>query len=227
MSLEGRVNDPMVGGKSVMVREGGNESLDCTNCGTEVNFTQNEVLPVLKIACSPECATEAFPATGMKASVLQPKQPKNASTEVCSICGGLKRGRGFAHTAECTAVASRQHKNPATCPSCGGARAGRGFKHTENCLAFALMISSRVQKSRTTNVCSECGGPARGRGFAHLSTCSLLAAKVKAKAPAKVKVPTRVCPDCGGPARGRGYTHTPNCPSLTKSKVAPVTDVVA
>ena len=208
MSLEAHVSDPMVvGGKSVMVREGGPETLPCENCDTLVHFTQNEVTPVESIACSPECASVAFPAIGGSVSARAPVSAK--SSKVCSVCGGPQRGRGFTHTETCTAGV--KIKLVAICPDCGGPRRGRGFAHTDNCPALAKMKAGRVVKARSTNTCPQCGGAARGRGFAHTDTCpSRNVKKTTAKS---------FCPECNGPARGRGFAHNPGCSMLNKQVV--------
>jgi hypothetical protein len=244
MNLEAHVHDPMVeGGKSVMVKEGGEEHMPCATCGIDVNFAPHEIGIVDKVACSPECAIAAFPSVNLPATVVVKAQ---TNTDVCSVCGGPSRGRGYTHTPECTF--NKKIKSVATCPECGGPRKGRGFGHTDNCPLVTRMKMARVTKSKSTRVCHQCGGPARGRGFAHTAECPALKPKqngsqaktfcAECGGPAlgrgfahletcslfkkKVETVKRVCYQCGGPARGRGFTHNPDCPALVKKDKAPV-----
>lgn len=69
----------------------------------------------------------------------------------CSECGGLPKGRGWAHTDTCslsTAFKLAAARGPVrTCPACSGPAKGRGFTHTADCSDVAARVAKAAEKN--------------------------------------------------------------------------------
>jgi hypothetical protein len=144
----------------------------CDVCATKYTYVPDKTYPVDAIACK-DCKTDWVPSL----PVYDPRvivAKDDDRPETCPDCGGSRKGRGYAHAAECSTLPA--NKPVKTCEACGGPASGKGYAHKPDC---------STQKKKTVVTCSKCGGPRRGRGYTHTADCPEKQAAI-AKAAAKV-----------------------------------------
>ena len=160
----------------------------CKPIGVEASLNPNEIPNGLQdsnegIAKMNETMTTEVTQPTITMPTVTPKTEKT-----CPKCGGLAKGRGFAHTELC-----KPEKTVKTCPKCGGISAGRGYAHVVGCSESTAvkLAAKKVSQTDKPAACPACGGLPRGRGYTHAPGCSeSTAAKLAAKTtkPAEIQM---------------------------------------
>lgn len=148
------------------------EVADCCVCGSTLEYVREPGYSILAVACStcdPEwikrprlrIAVQDEESMELDEESLMEDEEANATIlddapaeaasrpsapteacEACEACGGPKRGRGYTHNEDCSAIkkAPKAPKvaKPAAeplppCEYCGGPKRGRGYTHVQGC----------------------------------------------------------------------------------------------
>ena len=124
-------------GKFVVSRDAGH-TLECP-CGSSVSFdaTQAEADKIVTVFCGETCRKDHID-DWLHIPVLVPSTAKTDSKsdkpKFCPECDGLRSGKGYAHTDDCSLKpqpVEREVKPP--CTECDGPARGKGYTHVDGC----------------------------------------------------------------------------------------------
>ncbi len=105
-------------------------SVTCHSCQKNIQLCAKDIKESDRFWCNEACYKKdpwEFPKI-----VDAPKSSASQKgDQVCPHCNGPARGRGYAHTEECSEVQKKNEKR--FCPECNGPAKGRGFNHIGEC----------------------------------------------------------------------------------------------